>query len=671
MAQKRIKVGGLQTRAAFEASSYNDERGTVEVTFTTGARGLRSPWFGERFYEELEISEKAVDLSRMNNGASVLNSHSAGDLRDVIGVVERAWLVHGEGRALIRFSDREDVKAIKADVKAGILRHISVGYTVGKYEKTETAADGLPVYRATNWTPAEISIVPIAFDDKAVVRSAESDTYEVLVSDTRGSPHTESTKMDEIQKAAEAKRVAEAAESTRAAELKAAADAGAKAERERVSGITAAVRAVKLDNAFAEKMIAGNVSLADARTAVIEELATRSEAVVTDNTVRVQITDDNRDKFVRGMSAALFERSGNGVIAQAKAKNLKEFEKVETDGGEFRGMRIVDVARTCLDRAGVSHRGIYSPERLIKMAIATRSGYHATGDFSVLFENVMHKQMRAAYAVQPHTWKRWMGVDTVSDFLTHNRFLNGSFGTLPVVGENAEYTQQAIPDGAKNSISTEKRGAIIALSMEAMINDDMGALSDVAVRFGQTAGRTLDVEAYDLLGENSGLGPTMANAQPFFHSSRANVGTTAALTVAAIDADRLIFKAQRDISSNDYLDLVPNVILVPVGLESAMKIINSSATDHTSGVTTNKPNPVAGLFSDIVSSPRAPSSGTTRRYLFAGKEAFKMVFLEGTEEGPVMESQEGFEVDGLKWKARIVAKACPYDPKTAVTNAGT
>jgi len=183
MAQRLKIAGTLQTRAEFAHNTFDPAKGTVEVTWTTGARGKRNSFWDGPYYEELEVSEKAVDLSRLNNGASLLNAHRAYELADVIGVVERAWISGGEGRALVRFSDREDVKSIRADVQSGILRHVSVGYSTQRMEKVEEL-DGVPVYRATRWTPAEISLVPIAFDDGAVVRGRpESQPYEVEIVD--------------------------------------------------------------------------------------------------------------------------------------------------------------------------------------------------------------------------------------------------------------------------------------------------------------------------------------------------------------------------------------------------------------------------------------------------------------------------------------------------------
>jgi hypothetical protein len=257
----------------------------------------------------------------------------------------------------------------------------------------------------------------------------------------------------------------------------------------------------------------------------------------------------------------------------------------------------------------------------------------------------------------------------VSDFREANRFRNGTFGTLDVVAEGGEYTNKAIPDGAKISIATETRGNIISISRQALVNDDMGALTDLAVRFGRSAGLSIEAAVYALLQENSGLGPTLDDSNTFFHASRGNIGTGAALSVAALIADKVKMRQQQDPSSNEYLDLLPRILLVPAGLEADANLINVNQTDPTASATQGKQNMAKGMFGDIVSSPRLTNA--TRRWLFTeSKEAFKVVFLEGSGEGPTLESEEGFRTDGLSWKARIDFKVNPYDPKTALTNAG-
>lgn len=643
-------------------NSVDTTRRTVDVVWTTGAKVLRSSWLDGPFYEELSLDPSAVRMGRLNNGAPFLADHDGSSVAKTLGVVESARLEGGKGIATVRFAKAEDdpvADQIFRKIADGIIQNVSVGYRTYKLEKVSGGSTELPTFRATDWEPHELSAVAIGADDGAGFRSAVStNTCEVL---TSGEPRTEQRAMDaeELKKLEEAKR---------AAELKTATEAAATAERERAAGILSAVRAAKLDATLSDKLIADGVSLDQARATVLDELVKRDAATPTENHVRVTAVagGDQRDKFVAGVSAAVFEKAGKGLVSLAKQRGVADFVNLDLDGGEYRGMSLQDICVLICKRAGVSLRGIHDRKHIVDLAMRA-----STGDFSVLFENILRKTMRAAYATQEDTWRRWVGVDTVSDFKTSSRYLNGSFGTLPVVGEGEEFRNIVVPDGSKVEISTETRGGIISISRQAMYNDDMGSLLDVAARFGRGANRSIEAAAYALLAQNSGLGPTMDDSQPFFHSNRSNVnGTSSTLTVAGLDADRVKMRAQMDPDENDYLDLSPSILLVPVGLESAAKVLNASATDPTSAGDL-KPNAIAGMFSDIVASPRLTAS-TTRRYMFtAAKEAFKAVFLEGSGEGPTLESQEGFRVDATEWKARLDFKIVPYDPKTAVTNAGT
>jgi hypothetical protein len=177
-AASRLVELPVQTRADVRLmpESVDAERRTVELVWSTGAAvRRRDPWTGKRYDEVLSLEETHVDLSRLNGGAPLLNTHGAWDLRDVIGVVERAWIAREDdalvGRATVRFSDRADVEPIWRDVASGIVRNVSVGYAVRSYEITET--DGEPaVWRAVDWQPLELSAVPIGADAAAGFRAA-------------------------------------------------------------------------------------------------------------------------------------------------------------------------------------------------------------------------------------------------------------------------------------------------------------------------------------------------------------------------------------------------------------------------------------------------------------------------------------------------------------------
>jgi hypothetical protein len=168
---------------------------------------------------------------------------------------------------------------------------------------------------------------------------------------------------------------------------------------------------------------------------------------------------------------------------------------------------------------------------------------------------------------------------------------------------------------------------------------------------------------------NSGLGPTQSDSQPLFHANRNNVNATAsAYSVAGIDADRVVMGSQKDPNGVDYLDLRPDVALVPLGLGGTARVTNSMEFDGVS----NKfqvPNVVRGLFRDVVDTPRL--SGT-RRYMFADRNiapVFLVSFLEGQQE-PVLETQDGWRTDGVELRGRLDFGVDVVDFRGAVTNAG-
>lgn len=161
----------LQSRLArIDRPSQAAAADTFEVIWSTGAQVRRYDWWeGEEFYESLDLA--GADLTRLNAGAPVLNSHASYDLTNVIGVVERAWVDGNEGRAEIRLSPRPEVAGIRADIAAGILRNVSIGYAIHEIERTAATRQGDPdQVRVTRFEPLEISLVPVPADAGAQVR---------------------------------------------------------------------------------------------------------------------------------------------------------------------------------------------------------------------------------------------------------------------------------------------------------------------------------------------------------------------------------------------------------------------------------------------------------------------------------------------------------------------
>jgi phage head maturation protease len=663
------------SRAAAVGSANADKR-TVDVVFSTGAKVLRSSWMDGPFYEELDMSADAVRLDRLNNGAPFLMDHNGYSVANTPAVVESARVEGGKGFATVRFAKAGVDPAadmLFAKIQDGIVRSVSVGYRVHKIEKIVTEGEKVPTMRVVDWTPYEISAVAMPADAGAGFRHADQSTNEVEITHRGASSTTtkEQNRMDpeELKKQEEAKAQAEIAK--RSAEIEAETAKRVQQLRERDAGIQHACRTAKLGDEFAQKLIGdAKIDLNAARALVLEELAKRSDDIKTEP-ARVEVTDDASDKFQRGAMAWLIER-GNAasVVAEAKAKGVKGLEKVETDGGEFRGMTLVDLARESLERRGVKTRGM-DRMTMVGRALTHRAGYATTGDFPVLLENTMNKVLLGQYAVTPDTWSLMCKQEDVPDFRTQPRYSTGALGSLDELTELGEFKNKTISDGLKKTIQTGTKGNIYAISRKLIINDDMGFLTSLATAIGRGARLGIEEDFYALLAENSGLGPTQTDAQPFFHSAnRGNVnGTGAAISVAGIDADRQIFLAMRDQNSKEYLQMTPAILLVSSANGAAARSVNTDTFDHDS-TKLQKRNTVAGLFRQVVDTPRFTGN---RRYLFADPNiaaAVVVAFLEGQGRSPVMETEAGWRVDGTEMKVRFDYEVQMFDPKGAITNAG-
>jgi ATP-dependent protease ClpP protease subunit len=368
----------------------------------------------------------------------------------------------------------------------------------------------------------------------------------------------------------------------------------------------------------------------------------------------VQTVADEVDKQRAAAVSALLVRAGVEQDAKVKASMTSN---------PFRGHKLLDLARASLARTGTKTDGMG------QMDIVAAAFTQGTSDFPVLLENTMHKALQASYARAALTWNRFCATGSVGDFRAHNRYRTGSFGTLDAVNELGEFTNKSIPDGEKASIQAATKGNIINLSRQAIINDDLAAFVGLSGMLGRAAARTVEVDVYALLALNAGLGPVMGDGKTLFHADHKNITTGAALSMAAIDADRVAMASQLDVSGNDFLDLRPAVLLVPIGLGGTARSINDAQYDPDTANKLQKPNIVNGLFRDIVDSPRLTG---TRRYAFAdATEApvLEVAFLDGASD-PYLEVQDGFDVDGARYKVRLDYGVAATDYRGAITNAG-
>lgn len=166
---KDIDIGAEMHRAAFDltvAKSDPDSR-SVRLSFSS-----EKPYLREYGFEVLGHRPGEVDLSRLNSGNAPLLKDHIQAVDSMVGFVETAEIVNGRGEAVVRFSKTDDGDMMLARVRAGEVKCVSVGYRV--QESTHVSErEGRPLYRATRWSPYEISLVAVPADDSVGVgRSA-------------------------------------------------------------------------------------------------------------------------------------------------------------------------------------------------------------------------------------------------------------------------------------------------------------------------------------------------------------------------------------------------------------------------------------------------------------------------------------------------------------------
>lgn len=620
-------------QASFAPATLNKDERTVELIWSTGARVRRYDyWEGREYFEELSLDPAHVDLSRLNNGASLLDTHQADRLGNVIGVVERAWIADGEGHALVRFSGREDVAPIVADVADGVLRHVSVGYAVTKYEVDESGA--IPIYRAIAWQPSELSLVAIAADDGAATRSAAPVATPCQFISRAPAAHTVETTMPAP--------VEQSAAPTEA-QLDAARAEAALAERTRVNDITAMCERHQIESATRAGFIASGVTLDAVRAKVLDLVAERDAAGTRPRAPHIDTLQDETEVRRAAIENAILHRARPGIV------------KLTDAGRRYRSMSLLEIGREILDATGIDHRG------MDKLTLAQRA--LGTSDFPYVLANIANNTLRMGYEAAPRTFLPFCKRGSLPDFKTAQRTAMGDAPTLKKVNEHGEFTYGKIGDG-KESFALATYGRIVAITRQTIINDDIGAFADVPAKFGRAAADLEGDIVWGIVTDNAALNDGVA----LFHATHGNLaGAGAAIAVATLSAMRAAMRVQTGLDGAK-INVTPAYLLVPAAVETVAEQYTSA--DFVSAKASDI-NPFKSRL-QVIAEPRLDAVSTTAWYGAADPaqiDTIEYAYLDGND-GVYIETRSGFEVDGVEIKARLDFAAKAIDYRGLYKNAG-
>jgi phage head maturation protease len=576
----------LTRRATFEPTTFDASSNTIRVVFSAGADVARRDLGGE-FVERLSLAPESVDLSLLR-GAPVLNNHDRySGVEAILGVVEDAHVDGQRGEAVIRFGNRPEIAGIIADIRAGIIRNVSVGYSVEEWR--ESRENGKRVKTATRWTPREISFVPLGADPAATIRSHGGGEMQENRSDLQ----------------VQARNIA---------------------------------AALALPEATADEVATRHNNLDGVRSELIAEAARRQPVI------------DNRGPavVVRDASEGLIQRMSDGIYSQLNPAHEPR------EGREFAYARFTDLARRLLQERGLSTLG--SPTELLTRAM------HTTSDFSTLLSELFNKSLftlRAAPSPITQVFRR----TTMADFRNRHILEVSDGPALELVNEAGEITFGTIEGKQLASYKLGSYAKGFAVSFQVLVNDDIGALSDLSAKITRGARAWFEGFLADTIISN----PKLSDNKAVFHADHGNLaGTGTAPTDTAIAAAKLAIRKQVDASGNP-IGATPRYILVGAHDEVVLDKLLSALYPTSS---TQAETAARGLIPLV--EPRFDLKNHNAWYLFCDPSdapVFEYAELSGYE-GPRVESRPGWNTLGTEFRVVWHCGAGAIDHRGAYKNPG-
>ncbi|MGZ3215957.1 prohead protease/major capsid protein fusion protein [Paracoccus sp. T5] len=673
-----IELPALRRSAELAPNSVDNDARTVEVIWSAGARVRRASFFGEPYDEELSLDPAHVRLDRLNAGAPFLKVHEIDTLDAVIGSVVpgSARIENGRGIAQVRISERADVEPIWRDIQAGHIRAVSIGYQVHRFDISKPDG-GRELWRAVDWTPFEISAVPVGADPAAgfrakgehhdcVLHRRDAETSEgappmtdkttpaAPADDTTDTAATEEITMpDDKTGATEAQtRAAEMrsqpkAPKPEAPDTEAIATRARAAERDRVSTIYDLAGRLNLERSFAEDLVKRGVSVDESRRLILDQVAAKSDETRTFPHVSVPL--GGRDERITRRDAV-----ANALLHRYSPTLFP----LEDAARQYRGMTLLELARESLGNAGVNTRGLSRDE------VATRA-LHSTSDFPEILSAVTNKTLRQAYDAYPRTFSLFCRQVLATDFKAMHRVQLGEAPQLLEVGESGEFKRGTLGE-SKESYKVKTYGRVVAITRQVLINDDLDAFTRIPAMYGNSIAQLESDVVWGIITAN----PAMADGTALFHANHKNLaGTGAALAVDAVGAARAAMALQTGLDKKTVLNIRPAFLIVPAALElkAEQLVAQNLVPAATSSVV---PQSIRTL--SPISEPRLDAASATAWYLAASPnqiDTIEYAYLEG-QQGAYIETRNGFDVDGVEIKCRLDFGAKAIDWRGLYKNPG-
>lgn len=688
MPQRSTDAPEREMTSEIRPGSWDPETRTIEIVWTTGARVLREDWWtGELWYEELSTDPAHVRLDRLNNGAPFLDAHMGWSNRTVIGVhVDgSARMEGGQGLAKVRFSKAASKAEIVDDIVDGIIRHVSTGYTVYRWEEVGVVIDGeyhagrkrdprnaaeIPVFRAVDWEPAENSAVPMPADPLAGFRSASNARQEAPVKnatrkraeDDETCPECEGKDDCTCDDADGDEDAQDAQAAQRNAEIARAAEQAILKERARITAVRGICLARSKRGGYmlpedtakrlADEAESKGWSVETTRAKVFEALRDADDVGAGGGHVRVSAGDQDETKTrAAGMVGAILYRT-----------NADAFP-VDDNARRFVGMRLTDMAAMALRANGINTE-FMSPTDIARRALSTRTGTLTSADFPLILQDAGGKLLRKGYDLSQRTWLPFCRRTTAANFKPIKAILLGEAPKLLQVNEAGEYQPGSMVE-SQETYRVVRYGRLVPITWEMIVDDDLGAFAGALFAMGMQGGQLESDIIYGLITAN----PSLSDGAPVYNASSGTLIETPGQPAdrRGLKAMRHKIRTQKGLDGTSHLQLAMRYIVGPSALEDDFDVLVSER------FVANDPNKaVSERMRQLIpiTDTRLDDASETAFYGFADPalaDTIHYAYLAG-EEGVHLDSEADFRTDGLTLKVRHHFGAGWVDRRGTVKN---
>ena len=277
-----------------------------------------------------------------------------------------------------------------------------------------------------------------------------------------------------------------------------------------------------------------------------------------------------------------------------------------------------------LQRAALRQSGNYSEARIDNMSRnelaravlreARNSASGTPGSFTNILEDTINKSVGVGFDEGTGTWRPWVKVRPVNDYREYSVVKMSTFADMEKIEQGMPFRHGAFDD-KKESGSIDDYGKMYTVSNQTLVNDDLGALTEIPRKMGLSWDWYLNKLVYDTLYGAAGVGPTMAeDSKALFdatnHGNYITDGAAPSVTTIAVGRKALMNMGGLIGSPEQTahrLNLTPRWLIVPSSLETTAEQV--IATNFDIGQS------IAGVYNPFAANGRTPLSIVVDAYL--------------------------------------------------------